>query len=143
MIDPPQRSPRVKVGGLFHFGRMLDKIRAHQRGELPEEYVPNFGLAIGMDGRMCSFLGIAFADVCTRVAQGGMDEEILAWCCEHSGFQLTEERVYIWNEFARKVGWNDLPGRFLRRVKAEDGLADRDDLVTAFEIIDFREGRAK
>ncbi len=141
MIDPPQRSPRAKVGGLFHFGRMLDKIRAHQRGELPEEYLPNLGLSLGLDGRMCSFLGVAFTEVCTRVEQGGTDEEILAWCCERSGFQLTEERVHIWNEFARKFGWNDVPGRFLRKVREEDGIADREDLVTAFDLIDHREGR--
>lgn len=139
MIDPPQRSPRVKVGGLYHFGRMLDKIRAHQRGELPEEYLPNLGLSLGLDGRMCAFLGIAFADVCTRVQEDGTDEEILAWCCERSGFQLTEERAYIWNEFARKFGWNDVAGRFLRKVRAEEGLSD--ELVTAFDLIDFREGR--
>ncbi len=36
----PARSPAEKVGGLVHFGRMLDKIRAHARGELPAEYVP-------------------------------------------------------------------------------------------------------
>jgi hypothetical protein len=77
------------------------------------------------------------------VEQGGTDEEILAWCCEHSGFQLTEERVYIWNEFARKYGWNDVAGRFLRKVRAEDGIADREDLVTAFDVIDHREGRGK
>jgi hypothetical protein len=141
MTNPPQRSPRVKVGGLFHFGRMLDKIRAHQCGTLPEEYLPNLGLSLGLDGRICSFLGVAFTDVCTRAQQGGTDEEILAWCCERSGFQLTEERAHIWNEYARKVGWNDVPGRFLRRVRAEDGLMDREDLVTAFDVIDHREGR--
>jgi hypothetical protein len=122
---------------------MLDKIRAHQRGELPEEYLPNLGHAIGLDGRMCSFLGVTFAEVCTRVAQGGTDEEILVWCCEHGGFHLTEERVHIWNEYARKVGWNDVPGRFLRKVRAEDGLEDREDLVTAFDVIDHREGRKR
>jgi hypothetical protein len=30
----PLRSPPEKVGGLVHFGRMLDKIRLHARGEL-------------------------------------------------------------------------------------------------------------
>ncbi len=143
MIDPPQRSPRVKVGGLFHFGRMLDKIRAHQRGELPEEYVPNLGLGLGLDGQMCGFLDIGFPEVCARVEQGGTDEEILAWCCARTGFQLTEQRVFIWNEFARKYGWNDLPGRFIRRVKKEEGLEDHPDLETAFDLIDHREGRSR
>ncbi len=46
MIDPPFRSPRERVGGLYHFGRMLDKIRCHLSDELPEEYRPNFGLSV-------------------------------------------------------------------------------------------------
>ena len=143
MIHPPQRSPRVKVGGLYHFGRMLDKVRAHQRGELPEEYHPNFGLRMGLDGLLCAFLGGTFAELCARVAEGGTDEEILAWCCERGPCPLSEGRTFGWNEFARKVGWSDIAGRFLKKVKAEDGISDRDDLVTAFDIIDFREGRAK
>ena len=28
------RSPYEKVGGLFYFGRMVDKIRNHAKGEL-------------------------------------------------------------------------------------------------------------
>ena len=33
----PARSPAEKIGGLVYFGRMLDKIRAHAKGELPAE----------------------------------------------------------------------------------------------------------
>ncbi len=32
------RSPSEKVGGLFYFGRMLDKIRLNAKGELPPDY---------------------------------------------------------------------------------------------------------
>lgn len=31
MNNPRLRSPRTKVGGLYHFGRMVDKIRLHLR----------------------------------------------------------------------------------------------------------------
>jgi len=41
--DVGLRSPYDKVGGLFYFGRMLDKIRRHDRGELPLEYEVNLG----------------------------------------------------------------------------------------------------
>ena len=34
------RSPSAKVGGLVYFGRMLDKIRAHEKNELPPDYQP-------------------------------------------------------------------------------------------------------
>jgi hypothetical protein len=37
------RSCWERVGGLFYFGRMLDKIRLHARGQLPAEYVAGDG----------------------------------------------------------------------------------------------------
>jgi len=51
MIDPPFRSPRDKVGGLYHFGRMLDKIRLHLCGSLPGEYEEKFGARDGSGAR--------------------------------------------------------------------------------------------
>ena len=33
----PLRSPSERVGGLFYFGRMLDKIRQHAKRELPSD----------------------------------------------------------------------------------------------------------
>lgn len=50
MINPPMRRPREKVGGLYHFARMIDKILLHWRDKLPEDYQPNFGHAPGVDG---------------------------------------------------------------------------------------------
>ena len=78
MINPPFRSPREKVGGLYYFGRMIDKIRAHLRGELPEEYKRNFGH--GLDGALSEFLNLNHSAIVERVRQGGTDEEILEWC---------------------------------------------------------------
>lgn len=142
MINPPQRSPRIKVGGLVHFGRMLDKIRAHQRGELPDEYHPNLGLSMGLDGMLCAFLNVPFEEVSRRVGEGGSDEEILEWCFTRSGFRPSKMQARIWNEFARKLGWDDAAGRFLDRVRAEEGIT-REDLITSFDLIDFREGRLR
>ena len=45
------------------------------------------------------------------------------------------------NEFARKFGYDDAAAKFLARVKAEDGLEHRTDVVTTFDLIDLREGR--
>ena len=70
------RSPFAKVGGLFFFGRTLDKIKVHAKGELPEEYQPNLGK--GFDERVTKLLGVDYADLVERVKQGGSDDEILA-----------------------------------------------------------------
>ena len=94
------RSPYQKVGGLYHFARMLDKIRLHQAGKLPAEHHPNFGLSVGLDGHLCSFLGVEFAAVCERVRQGGTDDEIAEWCFQH-GLRPNKMQTRIWNEFAR------------------------------------------
>src|SRR5205809_6845788 len=100
----PARSPAEKVGGLVHFGRMLDKIRAHEQGALPGEYVPNLGK--GFDGRCVRFLGIDYKDLLARMKQGGTDEEILAWAFQH-GRKPSEEEIELGNELMRKCGWND------------------------------------
>jgi len=50
------RSPYQKVAGLYHLARMLDKIRLHQAGKLPQDYHPNFDLSAGLDGHLCGFL---------------------------------------------------------------------------------------
>jgi Domain of unknown function (DUF5069) len=73
---------------------------------------------------------------------GRSDAEILEWCFE-TRFQPNPTQRKIWNCFARKFGWRDLASESLERVKVEEGLAGRDDLVTAFDLIDAREGRAK
>jgi hypothetical protein len=134
------RSPHQKLGGLYHFARMLDKIRLHQAGQLPAEYHPNFGWSAGLDGHFCGFLGIEFGAVCERIRQGGSDNEVAEWCFQR-GLRPNKMQMRVWNEFARKFGWNDLAAKFVARVKAEDGLEDRTDIVTAFDLIDLREGR--
>lgn len=142
MRNPPLRSPRDKVGGLYHFGRMLDKMRLHWRGELPEEYRPNFGLPVGLDGHCAGFLGVEFEALVDRVREGGADEEILEWCFAN-GQRPNRVQVRVWNGFAEKFGWRDRASAFIAKVKAEDGVADRDDIATAFDSIDFREGRSE
>jgi len=136
----PARSPAAKVGGLVYFGRMLDKIRAHAKGELPADWVPNLGK--GFDGRCVRFLGLPYEDVKARVLeQGGTDEQILQWAFER-GRTPSEEEIEIWNEFMRKCGWNDEVTSTLERRKRESGLENSNDIQTMFEYIDADEGRA-
>lgn len=142
MHNPPFRSPSEKVGEIYHFGRMLDKVRLSLGNALPEEYLPNFGHAMGLDGHCCGFLGVEFSDLVERVRQGGTDEEILEWCFSY-GCRPNPVQIRIWNGFSSKFGWNDFASPFLTAVKKEDGCEDRDDLKTTFDTIDFREGRRR
>ena len=81
-----------------------------------------------------------FVGVCERVRQGGTDEEIAEWCFQR-GLRPSKMQARIWNEFARKFGYDDLAARFLVRVKSEEGFEHRTDLLTAFDLIALREGR--
>jgi gluconokinase len=132
------RSPLEKVGGLFYFGRMLDKIRVHAKGELSSDYHANLGK--GFDEKCVRFLGVPYDHLVERAKQGATDEEILEWCFS-VGREPSEDDVYVWNEFMRKRGWNDEVSEILKRRKAEAGMSDRSDIQTAFQFIDADEGR--
>jgi gluconokinase len=138
MKDFAVRSPGAKVGGLVYFGRMLDKIRVHARGELPGEYQPNLGKRL--DRRCVDLLQIDYGKLVERMKEGGTDEETLDWCFA-KGRKPTEDEIYVWNEFMRKRGWNDEISETLTRRKEEAGMAGRSEIRTMFNFIDADEGR--
>lgn len=124
--------------GMFYFARMLDKIRLHAKGELKADFCDNLGS--GFDGRCVNFLRIAYQDLVPRVLEGGSDEELLNWCFQN-GRELSEGDIFIWNEFLRKVGWNDGVTEILTRRKRESGLESRDEIQTMLEYFEYDEGR--
>jgi gluconokinase len=135
----PIRSPREIVGGLFVFGRILDKIRLNAAGKLPDGY--HLGIIPGkrtFDDRVCKFLDISFEDLERRTLEGGSDEEILEWCFSH-GRKPDQEQMDVWNAFMRKRGWSDEAG--LENAKKDAGLSDREDIQTFFDLMDAEEGR--
>jgi len=133
------RSPSAKVGGIVYFGRMLDKIRLHDKNELPTDYQANLGR--GFDELCIKYLHVQYHDVIRRVQQGGTDEEILWWCFD-KGRRPTDTEIYVWNEFMRKRGWNDEITETLKRRKKEADMAGRSEIETMFAFIDADEGRA-
>ena len=124
--------------GMIYFARMLDKIRLHAAGNLREDFCENLGS--GMDGRCVNFLRVDYADLVKRTLEGGADEEILRWCFE-TGREPNEGDLFVWNEFLRKVGWNDGVSAILIRRKQESGLAGRDEIMTMTEYFEYDEGR--
>ncbi len=138
MKVPGIRSPHDKVGGLVYFGRMLDKIRLHQRGELHPDLHANLG--DGFDKTCVQFLGVPYAEIVEHLKGGASDDETLAWC-RSRGRQFDEQDAYVWNEFMRKRGWKDVASERLVQRKAESGLSSRDDIQTMFDYIDADEER--
>jgi len=135
------KSPKEMTDGMMYFPRMLDKIRLHARGELHEDYHKNFGAAKAADGVCCNFLRVHHRDLIERVKQGGADEEILQWCFE-KGRRLNEGDLVVWNGFASKLGWRDFASPVLEEAKKKHAIADRDDILTIPDLIDFDEGRS-
>jgi len=138
MNVPNLRSPYAQIGGISYFPRMLDKIRLHAAGTLPQDYHANLGG--GFDGRALSFLWIEYPALVERVKQGGSDEDILAWAVAQ-GRQPSPEEIEIWNDFMRKRGWNDEASERLAMRKRESNFESRDNIQTMFDYIDADEGR--
>jgi gluconokinase len=138
MKVPNLRSPYDQVGGFYHLGRMLDKIRLHAAGQLPADYHANLGG--GFDAVVCRALGINYDALVARVNQGGTDDEILAWC-HQQGHRLSDPETAILNDYLRKRGWNDgASERLAERVKALGPQWLRK-IHTFFDLIEADEGR--
>ena len=133
------RSPCDKVGGLVYFGRMIDQIRAHSKGELPPEYQSNLGK--GLDEHCVNFLGVSYTLVVQYVNQGLSDEAILQSCFA-AGHRPSEAKIYMWNEFMLKRGWHDDASQTLKQLKREEGMIARSEIETIFQLTDVAEGRA-
>jgi gluconokinase len=86
------RSPYEKLGGLFYFGRMLDKIRRNAKGRLPPEYQANLGR--GLDEHCVSFLGVSYDLVVQYVNEGLTDGAILQ-SCFGMGHRPSEAEIYM------------------------------------------------
>jgi len=138
MKQPALRSPHDKVGGFVYFGRMIDKIRLHLHGKLPDDYRENFGSNDALDGFLARFLNLEHSEIVERTAEGGSDEEILKWCFVH-GHRPNEMQVRVWNAFAEKLGWRDPAARTVARVNRRLGLGG--ELATIFDCIEADEGR--
>jgi hypothetical protein len=132
------RSPYDKVGGLFYFGRMLDKIRRHDKGELPLEYEVNLGK--GFDEKCTTFLRVRYELVVEYVNHGLNDAAVLQ-SCFGMGHRPSEGEIYMWNEFMRKRGWNDELSETLESEKKKEAMVSRSEIQTMFQFIDADEGR--
>jgi hypothetical protein len=140
-IIPGLRSPSEMVGGIVYFGRMLDKIRLHAKGELPEDWATMVGdsHAGSFDSRCCSFLRIDYADLAAETLKGGSDDEMLEWAFA-KGNKPSAEEIEVWNGFMMKRGWRDSASQRVKERLREIGL-EPGTVETMFEFIDLDEGR--
>lgn len=86
------RSPKDKVGGMVHLGRLFDKIRLRRQGLIPDY---NY-LTTGFDKYLLDYLALKGEDLERRVLQGGTDDELLAWV-KAEGKAVSEAEIRMWN----------------------------------------------
>lgn len=133
------RSPYELVGGIVHFGRMLDKIRLHAAGRLPADY--HGGLGAGHDRITCSFLQINYARLREHILEHRMhtDEQHLEWAYCH-GRRLTPIDHLVFNGYLSKRGWRDEAAagldEWLAAARLRPGYVE-----TVFDFIETDEGR--
>jgi Domain of unknown function (DUF5069) len=133
------RSPYDRLGGLVHLPRLIDKAKLHRKGLL-DGY--NYK-TVGFDKHLLAFLklnGDAFEEAAHRLDD---DAAILAWVQEN-GAAHSPESIEHWNEamISRQPDTAAKKARFLHFLK-EAGGADRKDIRTYFDLIEFDEGRLK
>ncbi|HNX05109.1 MAG TPA: DUF5069 domain-containing protein [Opitutales bacterium] len=123
--------------GLLHLPRFLAKIRKHLKGELPKSYQRNF--CRGFDGFLCAHLGVDAKQVVELVRVHGddpaeLDRQLLALFPK-------DVRAYAWNREVVQKGMAGMGRERLEEVKKEMGLADRADLLSFADMIEYDEGR--
>jgi gluconokinase len=132
------RSPYDKTGGLVYFGRMLDKIRSHARGELPVAYLANLGK--GFDEKCTTFLRVSY-ELGVEYVHADLADEAILQTCFAMGRQPSEAEIYVWNEFMRKRGWHDEVSELLESQKKGEAMLSRSEIQTMFQFMDADEGR--
>ena len=61
----------------------------------------------------------------------------------YRGRRDNRKRCFVDDIFLLNPFNDDVAAKFLARIKAEDGLEHRTDIVTTFDLIDLREGRGE
>lgn len=137
------RSPKEKVGGMVHLGRLFDKIRLRHRG-LIHDY--NY-LTAGFDKYLLDYLGLKGEDLERRVLQGGTDDELLAWV-RANGKALSSAEIRLWNMKVLNSEPKDEGAKERYQVRLKEIAAKRGVPVeslpavrTWVEVIELDEGR--
>ncbi len=143
MSAPYPRSPKIRLGNIAHLGRMIDKVRLRQAGQI-QDY--NY-LTVGFDRYLLDFLELDATAFEQRVCAGGTDNEILDWVRAHMK-NRSQEEIAQWNQRIETSGPLDEAGktRFQQRlndVATKRGVpASTLPQVTAWsDLIELDEGR--
>ncbi len=136
-------SPKEKVNGLCFLGRLIDKVKMRNAGQI-QDY--NF-LTAGFDKYLLDKLEIKGEDFEKRVLEGGTKQEIADWV-KANGKALTDEEKAEWNNMVLTFGPKaPMAQQAFDRNKAAlaekrgVSLEDLSHITTWFEAIEHDEDR--
>ena len=128
------RSPRAKMAGLVHLGRMIDKARAYRKNKMGNYIYP-----CSFDKVILNFMSIDSETFANKVVDCE-DDEIDAWSQEILKNKKTEELDFINNQILqRRPDSEDKLKSFYETLNKLD--SSREDINTWVELMDLEEGR--
>ena len=128
------RSPRAKMAGLVHLGRMIDKARAYRKNKMGDYIYP-----CSFDKVILNFMSIDSETFANKVVDCE-DDEIDAWSQEILKNKKTEELDFINNQILeRRPDSEDKLKSFYETLNKLD--SSREDINTWVELMDLEEGR--
>lgn len=137
----PLRSPREALGGYVILPRLIDKVRLHARGQLPQEYVGNLlKPGLSLDGWFLTFTDLDAEQLQRVILSSDTDEPVLTWVKRHAQ-PHTESEQRQWA--SRIEAYRPVPDTAQRRRESYSEMASIIDVATlsVFDLIDMDEGR--
>jgi len=128
------RSPKQKIAGLVHLGRMIDKARAYKEKRLADYIYP-----CPLDNIILNFLCIE-ADTFANITVEKKEEEISNWVKELIKSKTPSDLVLINKIILEKKP--DSEDRLQYYNKTRDKIdPSRSDVTTWVDLMDLEEGR--
>lgn len=93
--NPAIRSPRERLGGYILLPRLIDKVRLHAEGRLPQAYLPYLlkpGPGMTLDGRFLAFTGLDGEGLRGAILASRSDKEVLAWVANGMPVRIPRRR---------------------------------------------------
>lgn len=128
------RSPRVRLGGLAHLPRLIDKARAFVAGKLG---VYIYGELSLLDQQFFFFTGIEPEALLAKVSEGRGDLEILEWVLASASRPLPDFEREIWSRWIENVPGLSAEARAWFAEYSSSLTPPRPDVGTLFEYLDL------
>ena len=128
------RSPKQKMAGLVHLGRMIDKARAYKEKRLADYIYP-----CPLDKIILNFLQIDSDAFATKAVECG-DDEICAWSEDMVKNKKAQEIDFINDQILERRPDSEDRLKYFNEVRNRIDPS-RTDISTWIELLDLEEGR--